>query len=393
MRRTIGLGELSFYWRMADRHGAPSGLPTFLPFAFGFDPRTQLIAQDPNATVLGALRHTYLEDHNIGYMQQGHALADKYGQDFLEFIRRSLTDCGRPVTSIMDVGCGGCYILNALKDDGYDVFGIDPSPVATRWGQHAGIPIATGFYPLTHGFGKMDVILSSGVLEHVPDPALFLRAHKDDLNPGGHIIISTPDSAPSIELGDASMILHEHISYFDDESLRRVLTEAGYDVIAVGHAGYGASLYCLAKPSDAAPHAVHPSDTPGAWEKFARFSERLESSLAAFSPHVRRLLADPSVELGFYVPLRALPYLSIMKVFEGVRFFDDDPGIHGKYFDGFDVPVENFEDLQVRPVTHMIIMSLPHAPVIARRIRVHFIERIAIGRLDEIIAKQEEGNG
>jgi hypothetical protein len=96
---------------------------------------------------------------------------------------------------------------------------------------------------------------------------------------------------------------------------------------------------------------------------------------------------DRSVNLGFYVPLRALPYLSILKVFDGIRFFDDDPGVHGKYFDGFDVPVENFQDLQARPVTHMIIMSLPHAPAIAKKIRGHFDERIAVRALAEIIAR------
>ncbi len=389
MPKTIDLGELSFYWRMADKHGARASAPTLLPFAFGFDARTRLITQEPNARVLGALRSTYLEDHNIGYLQEGHALADKYGQDFLGFIQRMLAESGRPVTSVMDVGCGGCYILNALKRQGFAVFGIDPSPVAARSGRQIGIPIATGFYPVAHGFGKMDVVLSSGVLEHVPDPVMFLRGHREDLAPGGYIIISTPDSAPSIELGDPSMILHEHISYFDEDSLRRVVTEAGYEVLTVGYAGYGQSLYCFARPLEARPGPSRASVDQGACDKFERFSERLGRSLAAFADHVRPLMNDRSVDLGFYVPLRALPYLSILKVFDGVRFFDDDPGIHGKYFDGFDVPVENFQDLQARPVTQMIIMSLPHAPAIAKKIRVHFGDRMAVGTLAEIIAGPE----
>ena len=384
--KTIDLGELSFYWRMADKHGAPASAPMFLPFAFGFDARTGLITQEPNVRVLGALRRTYLEDHNIGYLQEGHALADKYGQDFLGFIQRMLAESGRPVTSVMDVGCGGCYILNALKDQGFAVFGIDPSPVAARWGRQIGIPIATGFYPVTHGFGKMDVVLSSGVLEHVPDPVTFLRGHREDLAPGGHIIISTPDSAPSIELGDPSMILHEHISYFDEDSLRRVVTEAGYEVLTVGFASYGQSLYCFARPLETRAGPSLASDDQGAWDKFERFSERLGWSLEAFAQQVRPLVNDRSVNLGFYVPLRALPYLSILKVFDGIRFFDDDPGVHGKYFDGFDVPVENFQDLQARPVTHMIIMSLPHAPAIAKKTRIHFGDRMSIRTLAEIIA-------
>jgi SAM-dependent methyltransferase len=380
MGRPIDLGELSFYWRMVDHFAAPSDVATFLPFAFGFEPRTQLITQAPNLHVLETLKRTYLEDHNIGYMQEGHALASKYGQDFLAFIRRVLTGSGHVVTSIMDVGCGGCYILNALKAEGYKVFGVDPSPVARRLGQELGVPIATGFYPVRHGFGKMDVILSSGVLEHVPDPAGFLRTHQSDLAPGGHIIISTPDNAPSIALGDVSMILHEHISYFDEDSLRRVVAEAGYEVEEIGLAGYGQSLYCLARAA---------SDSGGTWEKFSRFSDRLARSLDSFHVHVRHLLAYPSVSLGFYVPLRALPYLSVLKIFDGVRFFDDDPGVHAKYFDGFDAPVENFQDLQADPVTHMIVMSLPHAPAIARKLRSRFGDRMVVQSLAEIIGRNE----
>jgi hypothetical protein len=90
MHRTFDLGELPFYWRMADRHGASAPVPTLLPFAFGFEARTRLITQEPNPRVLEALRRTYLEDHNIGYLQKGHALADQYGQDFIGFIRRML---------------------------------------------------------------------------------------------------------------------------------------------------------------------------------------------------------------------------------------------------------------------------------------------------------------
>jgi 2-polyprenyl-3-methyl-5-hydroxy-6-metoxy-1,4-benzoquinol methylase len=390
MLKTLNLGELSFYWRMADKHGAPGSVPTFLPFAFGFDARTQLITQEPNARVLEALRQSYLEDHNIGYLQEGHALADKYGQDFLGFIQRMLTGCGRPVTSVLDVGCGGCYVLKALQGQGFAVFGVDPSPVAARWGREIGIPIATGFYPMAHGFGKMDVVLSSGVLEHVPDPVTFLRGHLMDLAPGGHIIVSTPDSAPSIELGDPSMVLHEHISYFDQDSLRRVVTEAGYEVLVVEYANYGQSLYCFARPleNQGGPSRVPAVASVG--EKFERFSKRVGRSLMVFAEQMKPLLSDRSVSLGFYVPLRALPYLSILKVFDGVRFFDDDPGIRAKYFDGFDVPVENFQDLQARPVTHMIIMSLPHAPAIAKKLRAYFEARMAVRTLAEIIAEPEQ---
>ncbi len=389
MRRPVNLGELSFYWRMVDRQtlSVPSPVPKFLPFSFGFDPALQLILQHPNGEVLRCLKRVYLENHNIGYMQPDHALADKYGQDFLKYIHRSLASLGRPVRSILEVGCGGCYILRELKETGYDVYGIDPSPVTARYGRQFGIPIVSAFYPIPHDLGHMDVILSCGILEHINDPVPFLRAHTKDLKPDGVLILSTPDHGRFISLSDVSMILHEHFNYFDEESLRNALAEAGFEVLDLDHAGYGASLYCLARP---ARGADRPNKNRAAreesWTKFHRFSNRVSASLQKMERYLAPLLKDRSASVGFYVPLRALPYLSLLKVFRGVRFFDDDPGIHGKYFDNFDIPVENFEDLRRDPVTHLLVMSLPHVPVIERKVRSTFGDRIQIASLELIIS-------
>ena len=57
---------------------------------------------------------------------------------------------------------------------------------------------------------------------------------------------------------------------------------------------------------------------------------------------------------GCYVPLRAIPYLSILGI-RKIFVFDDDPGIHNKYFDGFPVAVESLNDLIEEPVSHMLI--------------------------------------
>ena len=77
---------------------------------------------------------------------------------------------------------------------------------------------------------------------------------------------------------------------------------------------------------------------------------------------------SPGNTLGCYVPLRAMPYLSMLSVKSNVRLFDDNSGIHGQYFDGFEIPVESFEDLISRPVSHLIILSDAFGEVIKTRV-------------------------
>src|SRR5262249_7764984 len=142
--------------------------------------------------------------------------------------------------------------------------------------------------------------------------------------------------------------------------------------------------YCFAR------RAKQPAVLPdmGA-AKFREFAAKVDAACRRFEHYVRPLLSDGS--LGFYVPLRPLPYLSRMNALEGYRFFDDDPGVHGKYFDGFNVPVENFADLEAAPVRHMVIMSLPHAPAIALKIHGTFRDRINVISLEEILIGAAQG--
>jgi hypothetical protein len=85
------------------------------------------------------------------------------------------------------------------------------------------------------------------------------------------------------------------------------------------------------------------------------------------------------------VPLRALPYLSSMKVYDGFRLFDDDRGTHGKCFDGFPVQVEGWQQFQASPPSHAVVMSLPHAPAIAARIRAAMGDTVVVTSLQEIL--------
>ena len=182
------------------------------------------------------------------------------------------------------------------------------------------------------------------------------------------------------------MILHEHVSYFDEDSLRRTVVQAGFQVTRVARAGYGASFYCLAQASTDERREAAPSGEGASWTKFDAFASRVDTAIQRFGRYVGPLLENPRARVGFYVPLRALPYLSVLKSFEGFRFFDDDPGVHGKMFDGFDIAVEDFADLREEPLTHMIVMSLPHAPVISAKIRAAFGDRIAITTLEAILS-------
>ncbi len=365
MIESIELGEVPFFWRIKKTvDQQPVDVPTRLPFTFSFLDDLQLVIQKRDPVVLKWLERVYKEDANVGYLQEGHALAESYGGEFVEFFRRASTLLPQLPSSAVDIGCGGVYLLQKVREQGLAVKGIDPSPVTAAAGRKAGIEIITDFYPSPLLTEHFDVLFHYDVLEHVEDPVAFLRAHQANLSPNGALIFAVPDCSHHIELGDVSMLLHEHLNYFDCESLERVVRAAGFEPLLLEPASNGGVLLCCAVPQ--ANRAAPPTASVKDDSKFRVFRTKAQTALRNFEA-----LADESGrgELGLYVPLRAFPYLGSLSSNVRLRFFDDDPGLHGRFYDGFDVPIESLQNLIAKPMSQVLICSLVFGAKIAGRVR------------------------
>jgi 2-polyprenyl-3-methyl-5-hydroxy-6-metoxy-1,4-benzoquinol methylase len=354
--------QLPFYWRLKPP-GATSPVPEFLPFEYGFDESVQLIIQKRDPATLGHLATIYREDANIGYLQDANDIAKPYGTDFTRFIDDALGRWGGKVRRILELGCGGCTILSQLAARGYEVTGIDPGPLAVREGERRGLRVIHDFFPTPAFRSEVDFIFHNDVLEHVDDPVGFLLAQRRQLSPGGMIITAVPDCTDGVLSGEISMTMHQHLNYYDLDSLRRVFEAAGLQVLAAERAAYGGSLYCCAvNDPSTAPAASGHGDL-----KHRTFVAKAAANTEAVTRRMEQAFRDGG-RVGFYVPLRTLPYLSVLGRWSGFRFFDDTSHWYGRCFDGVPVPVENFEDLRRNPVDTLFIMSLTFGRKIGERV-------------------------
>jgi 2-polyprenyl-6-hydroxyphenyl methylase/3-demethylubiquinone-9 3-methyltransferase len=118
-----------------------------------------------------------------------------------KFIMEKLTT---PNPRILDVGCGGGILSEALAKAGAQVTGLDLSEaslhVAKQHAQSQGLEIDYRYESVQDvanaQAGTFDVVACMEMLEHVPEPAKVIAACMQALKPGGHAFFSTINRTP-----------------------------------------------------------------------------------------------------------------------------------------------------------------------------------------------------
>ncbi len=123
----------------------------------------------------------------------------------LDYIRQQTPLAGQKV---LDVGCGGGLLCEAMAAEGAQVTGIDLAAETLQTARlhllESGLEVdyrqvAVEDLAKTEA-GQYDVVTCLEMLEHVPDPASVIRATVRLLKPGGTLILSTLNRTPKAML-------------------------------------------------------------------------------------------------------------------------------------------------------------------------------------------------
>jgi 2-polyprenyl-6-hydroxyphenyl methylase/3-demethylubiquinone-9 3-methyltransferase len=106
--------------------------------------------------------------------------------------------------TVVDIGCGGGILTEAMARNGAQVSGIDLSEkalkVADLHGLESGIKVHYEMIPAealaAREPASYDVVTCMEMLEHVPDPAAVVQACATLVKPGGHVFFSTLNRNP-----------------------------------------------------------------------------------------------------------------------------------------------------------------------------------------------------
>jgi 2-polyprenyl-6-hydroxyphenyl methylase/3-demethylubiquinone-9 3-methyltransferase len=148
--------------------------------------------------------------------------------------------------SALDVGCGAGLLAEPLTRLGAKLTGLDASAeliaVAREHAAAVGLDIDYRAGELEVLEGQFDLITCMEVIEHVADPAAFVKALAKRLAPGGLLVMSTPNATGWSKLlmitigeglGRIPKGTHDFSKFIAPERIKQLLNDAGLKCLDV----------------------------------------------------------------------------------------------------------------------------------------------------------------
>lgn len=139
----------------------------------------------------------------------------------------------QPGGKLLEVGCGSGQMLARMRDQGWEVRGVDFDPEAVNTASARGLDVRLGSLA-SQGFAanQFDVVVMSHVIEHVHDPLELLTQAHQVLKPGGTLVVLTPNNQSLwhrwFQSNWMSLDPPRHLHLFNRATMERLVGQAGF---------------------------------------------------------------------------------------------------------------------------------------------------------------------
>jgi len=312
---------------------------------------------------------------------RGRLIAER--KRFLERVARERTSSTNP-PRLLDVGCAGGHLLEALELPAWRVVGLEPSRSAAARARERGIEVVEGRLESCElPPGSFTLVSCVSVLEHVWDVREFVAALDRLVEPEGLLFVEVPDSCRPIPQV-AEFYSFEHLTHFTRGTLERLLAEHGYESVRFERPTAPALRLAARKVGVGRAHPIDTDHDRDALrrailaygEERTRFEHDLAARLDGILPRIREGTGRIAIYGAGDHTRFLLDLVDLSDSIVGV--LDSDPAKRGGTFLGW--PVHAPEDVAELDVDAVVLSSQPFQEEMAAR-----IEPVAVREGIEIV--------
>ena len=137
--------------------------------------------------------------------------------------------------TVLDIACNDGSQLNSYKALGLRTYGIDPAENLHELSSKDHEVVCDYFtdkYVYHYKNKNIDIITAQNVFAHNSYPLEFLKQCKDIMHPGSVLFIQT-SQADMIKNNEFDTIYHEHLSFFNANSMKALADRAGLNLVDI----------------------------------------------------------------------------------------------------------------------------------------------------------------
>lgn len=200
-------------------------------------------------------------NQQLGYPESYFKLEERRTKDAELRVQDVLRVVGNRRGLWVDVGGGAGFVASQAKKEGWNVTVVETNAAGVETLKAKGIQsIVSPWEHATVEDGSVDVLSFFDVMEHLLDLDASLDKAHDVLAADGILVIRVPDLS-NLNRRNQHVLLNisrEHVNYFTQTSMRRLLEDHGYDLFSIQPSGrtelaegvfyQGTTFFARAKP-------------------------------------------------------------------------------------------------------------------------------------------------
>lgn len=305
--------------------------------------------------------HTYLSGSNASMPKHFQKIADKVCNDYIQNAK-----------FVVDIGSNDGTLLNAYKNKGLDVLGVEPCSMAANIAIKEGIPTKKTFFnydvaqEIYKDKGRVDIISAANVFYHVEELHDIVKGIKSILSENGVFVVQGTYLPDLIERNEFDIIYHEHLLYYRIENLNYLLNMHGLEIFDVdfeevhggsmiayiGHSSHREVSNNVVKQIGYEKSKGYDTVTP-----YKNFSKQVEGLKANLNNILRQLLSEGRTVYAYGAPAKGtvlLNYCGIDSSLVPIAVEVNKSKI-GLYFPGVDIEI--VDENKVKEPDYYLLLS------------------------------------
>ena len=260
--------------------------------------------------------------------------------------------------TILDIGCNDGSQLDAFTKEKCATYGVDPAENLYEISSKKGHKVHVGYFDtdfVLKGEPVYDILVAQNVFAHNPDPVSFLQTASNVMDSSSLLFIQT-SQADMIKNNEFDTIYHEHISFYNINSMNELCKRTGMYLIDVIKCPLHGNSYIFVISKDVlCSRVAHITNLIEMERQAGLMSER---TYIQYEKKCKDLMRDLKSKVEFYTR-NEIGYLAIgygaaakgMTLLNatGIKLdfiIDDNPLKQGKFTPGMHIPVYGSDKLK-----------------------------------------------